>query len=276
MKLAVLILHGIGNHRADFADDMIEELKDRLGSAASEVIFQPCLWGGALDKRQKQLAHDIAPLVDKTRIRRDLVLGGFGDLIAYLGSPHGMSEYYEGIHRRVEDSLSHLEAKIRRAGEDPETTPLVIMGHSLGCYIASNYLWDHQHSAGSYAVARSAFTACDTLVQLITFGCNLPLTSLAVDELQVARPVGKGWYKCFTDQGGELYKASVKWLNFYDPDDILGYPLRPMGGGYEREVDDVEINTGGLFLSHVRYWTDNGMTKPVAARLRQLLTYRMA
>lgn len=277
MKVAVLVLHGIGNHSPDFADDMIDELKERLGEVAPHFIFQPCMWGGALDARQKKMADVMAPLVDKTRIRRELVLGGFGDLISYLGSPTGRSEYAEGIHKRVEDGLAHLEAKLRRDGENPETTPLVIMGHSLGCYVASNYLWDHQHSeGGTEAVARSPFTACDTMVQFITFGCNLPLTSLAIDELQVARPVGKSWEGCFTDQGADLYRASVKWLNFYDPDDILGFPLRPLGGGYEREVRDVEINTGGLLLAHTGYWCDNSMTKPVAARLHQLLAYRVA
>ncbi|MGB5660030.1 MAG: hypothetical protein WBO54_11155 [Thermoanaerobaculia bacterium] len=61
-----------------------------------------------------------------------------------------------------------------------------------------------------------------------------------------------------------------KWLNFYDPGDILGYPLKPISEGYAEVVTrDIAINAGGVFsswnpLSHNGYWTDNDFTQPVA------------
>lgn len=66
-------------------------------------------------------------------------------------------------------------------------------------------------------------------------------------------------------------KRKAKWLNFYDPDDVLGYPLKPINAAYDNVVtDDITINVGSWFstswnpLSHSAYWTDNSFTKPVA------------
>lgn len=276
-KLAVLVLHGIGNHTPAFADDMIEELTGRLGRAAEDVVFQPCLWGNVLDERENELSDKIAAQVDKNRLRRELVIGGFGDLVSYMGPPTGPSLHYRQIHERMESSLSQLEAKLRKMGCAPEATPLVIMAHSLGGYLMSNYLWDHQ-TQNPHAFARSPFTSCDTLAQIITFGCNLPLTGLALPshDTHPVKPFGALVKNCFSDQGGEMYGGSVKWLNLFDPDDILGFPLAPVNDAYARQVRDLDINTGGLLFAHVRYWTDRDFTKPVSARLRELLTYMVA
>ncbi len=69
----------------------------------------------------------------------------------------------------------------------------------------------------------------------------------------------------------------ARWVNYYDRDDVLGYPLRPVSSSYAAVVDaDVEVNVGGFPasatpLAHTRYWTDNDVTKPVAAQLARLL-----
>jgi pimeloyl-ACP methyl ester carboxylesterase len=276
-KLAVLVLHGIGNTGPGFADKMIAEVHDHLGKAADDVLFEPCFWGNVLDGRQTELANRMAPFVDKTRIRRELVIGGMGDLIAYLGMPTSPSIYYRPIHERIENSLSKLESKLRKANIDPETTPLIIMAHSLGGYLASNYLWDHQRN-NDHAFARSPFSACETLVNIITFGCNLPLTSLSFPEgdTHPALPFGKLGKACFSEEGQMLYSASVKWLNFFDQDDILGFPLAPVNEAYASQVRDIDINTGGLLRAHTAYWTDNDFTHAVTKRLRELLMYLIA
>ncbi len=75
----------------------------------------------------------------------------------------------------------------------------------------------------------------------------------------------------------QALREKARWFNFFDPDDILGYPLRPINFAYRKIVDeDIAINVGGLNsswnpLSHTKYWTDNDFTKPVAAFLEKLL-----
>ena len=173
MKLGVLILHGIGNHTPAFADGMVQELRERIGvSASKDVYFKPCFWGGVLDKRERLLAKTMEPHTDKHRIRRELVLGGFGDLIAYNGPPNQKSHYYNPIHREVNTALVQMETKVLREGGDPTRVPVLVMAHSLGCYVASNYIWDHQQRNQHAFGNASPFSRLETLCGLITFGCN--------------------------------------------------------------------------------------------------------
>jgi hypothetical protein len=115
---------------------------------------------------------------------------------------------------------------------------------------------------------------------MVTFGCNIPLFSLAYPVVKPINLPGKGIKK------PSLIKAS-KWLNFLDPDDVLGWPLKPL---YEKNLDkltpqqkktvarieDDDINVGSLVTSwnpaaHLGYWTDNDFTKPVSKYLRQVV-----
>lgn len=76
-------------------------------------------------------------------------------------------------------------------------------------------------------------------------------------------------------------RARPWWLNFYDPDDILGFPLAEIGPRYEAlarrgELEDKPINAGGLAqwwnpLSHNGYWKDDDLAEPLAVFLRRLL-----
>ena len=69
---------------------------------------------------------------------------------------------------------------------------------------------------------------------------------------------------------------SGEWINFYDLDDVIGYPIRPLNDAYKQSVTkDVPINAGGLLsswnpLSHNSYWTDNDVTKPIARTLARV------
>lgn len=72
-------------------------------------------------------------------------------------------------------------------------------------------------------------------------------------------------------------KKKAKWLNFYDPDDVLGYPLKAINPEYKKTVTkDIPINVDGVFsswnpLAHGEYWTDNDFTKPVAKFITNFL-----
>lgn len=276
MKLGVLILHGIGNHSPSFADPFVAKMRAYLGrESAADIIFRPCFWGGQLDKRERALHARMAPDTDKNRIRRELVIGGFGDLIAYNGPPTGTSHYYHAVHSEVYTALCQMEAKILREGGRPETTPLLVMAHSLGCYIASNYIWDHQQK-NQWSFARgSAFARAETLCGLITFGCNLPLTGMAypTDLGQPILPYGPLAKDCFSEGGRRRWADSDKWLNLYDPDDILGMPLESVNSGYASQVRDVAINTGGLLFAHTSYWEDADFIEHAGDRIHSLLNH---
>ncbi len=163
--------------------------------------------------------------------------------------------------------------------------PLVVIAHSLGAQIISNYIWDRQAEAnatrrkrGMNRYGRTDFERMKTLAGIVTFGCNIPLFSLAYDKIVSIEFPPKALVQHFPNKtaAAKLRKAA-QWLNFYDPDDVLGYPLQPLSESYAKTVsEDKPINAGGMFsswnpLSHSEYWTDNDFTKPVATMLSNLL-----
>ena len=109
----------------------------------------------------------------------------------------------------------------------------------------------------------------ETLAGLVTFGSNIPLFTLCLDEIVAIQfPV--------PTLTGPL-RAAARWLNFFDADDVLGYPLRPLSPTYHDAVSaDLQIDVGSPLrswnpLSHEEYWTDNDFTAPVATLIRELL-----
>lgn len=68
----------------------------------------------------------------------------------------------------------------------------------------------------------------------------------------------------------------VRWLNFYDKDDIIAYPLKGLSEHYAAAVsDEQEINVGSAATSwnpscHNGYWEDPDFYKPVARYLGEL------
>lgn len=264
-RIAVLCVHGMGNQPVGFADGMIEELRTRLkdrGVNPDLFAFAPAWWGPIMEGAESKLYARLSQGADLdwATLRKDIVISGFGDALAYVGPPNGRSEVYGKIHEVLGAALEEVTAEL----EDPDSTPLVVMAHSLGCAIASNYIWDAQK--GVFAqTATCGFSRCQTLLGLVTFGCNLPLFTLAykpADIMPIAR-TGPGVGACF-DRHTDVQLLS-KWLNFYDPDDILGYPLRGLNRHYADAVTaDIAIDTGTILGAHTDYWTDNDFTTPVA------------
>ena len=81
---------------------------------------------------------------------------------------------------------------------------------------------------------------------------------------------------CIGNQG-ELFLQDEGALLFFDRNDVLGWPLRPLSQSYDRVVtEDVEINSGTILeqwnpMSHSAYWRDRDVLRPIARFIRQLL-----
>ncbi len=63
------------------------------------------------------------------------------------------------------------------------------------------------------------------------------------------------------------------WLNFYDRQDILAYPLENLfkrnNDNLNRALQDVEVQTGNLVIdSHTSYWHNNEMARKIAETLK--------
>ena len=138
----------------------------------------------------------------------------------------------------------------------------------------SNYIWDVQKHGADYPFVKdkaSPFELFRTLTSIHTFGCNLPLFLLSSDTLSpIQFPIDLS--AVFP---GKDPSAVTRWMNYYDPDDVLGWPLRPIPG-YDRFVTDKAVNAGGILamwnpLSHTAYWTDTDIVQPIARNLAAIL-----
>lgn len=257
--LGVLVVHGIGTQKRTYADKMMAELKQRIGDKHKYVAWKAVYWADILSERQQEYLTNAAKneKLDWIWARR-FVISALSDAASYrrihdcdnLNKPQTT---YGKIHRRVRERLKALGNEVQEGGG------LVIMAHSLGGHIISNYIWDVQNEIVSPAIKKNSYEGAGSLRLLVTFGCNIPLFTFALDKVV---PIH--------------LEKNVKWHNYYDRDDILGYPLRPINKEYKEICIDMEINVGDFFtswnmFSHAKYWTDNDFTKPVAESISQVV-----
>jgi len=267
-QVGVLVVHGIGIQQKElFAADFIRAADDRLhrlGVERGAITWELGYWADLLDPREELLWTRLAAGgdLDYAPLRRFL-LSFFGDAIAYRREPTQDADVYDAVHDRIRTHLRALRARL--GGVD---RPLVVLAHSLGSVIVSNYVWDEQRR-NEKARGTIPFERMETLAGLVTFGSPIPLFTLALRNvvsitfppLTLPAPLA----------------AVAKWLNFYDPDDVLGWPLKPLSPSYDQAVSaDHVIDVGNALtswnpLSHDAYWRDASVIEPAAELIRAVV-----
>lgn len=273
-RVAVAVIHGIASRPEPrpasstdlgFSRALYRRLASQIGKRRlkTEVAWREIFWADVLADRQEAYLARIGP---RTRYQsiRNFIVTGIGDAAAYQPREGDADTAYAKVQARVGDVIAELDADV---GPD---TPLVILAHSFGSWIISSYIWDMQAAKGQ---GGTDFQRMKTLSRFITFGSNLPLFTFAYPP-DAIHPIS-----CPGSHAVQPW-----WLNYYDRDDVLGYPIGPIAPRYEQmvargELADIEIDAGSFFtawnpLSHERYWTDRDFTRPVADVLRGLLGVR--
>lgn len=258
--VGLLFAHGMGTSGAGYADALISNTLatlDSLEFPRSQVVIQQALWATALRKSEDDLWDRMdTPGNLGFRDLRRFVVSTLGDPIAYRSIPTNtptMTTYY-GIHQRIFQSLQALAAAL----PDP-TCPLILVGHSLGSVILSDHIWDEQQGQG---FGRDSFTRGETLAGFVTFGSTIPLFTLDLETIAAISFPGRALTPA--------QHAAAQWLNFFDRNDVLGYPLRPTSPDYTARVTaDIEVAVGGLLkswnpLCHTEYWGSNDIAKYLA------------
>lgn len=266
-ELCIAVIHGMGSQKKKFSHPMRDKINKRLSNAkASEVKWKEIYWADILEPRQKAYLKRANTNNDLDYIAlRKFMISSFGDASAYRKTGDAKNDTYKRIHERVEGAIKNLD------NNATAPKPLIIMAHSLGGHIMSNYIYDMQKRNNPRAADLNDFQQMKTLSGMITFGCNIPFFTFAYAKENII-PIKFPGSKLSPEQ-----KKKAKWLNFYDPDDILGYPLKAINDAYRKVVNqDIPINVGGLFsswnpMSHTKYWTDNDFTKPVSKFISEFL-----
>lgn len=270
MKLAVAIIHGIGSQpdsrdaegQHAFAQSLIAGLRQRLGADADQVAFQSLHWASVLDKRQLAFLEQLRDQPVRWRWLRRIVTLFLGDASGYRKVSQAYDTTYEEVHQCLRSGLNALRAKV------DADTPLVVLAHSLGGHIFSNFVWDQQRINKAEQCPLDPFLALETLSGLITFGCNIPLFTFAYDPVVPIRFPGQ----CLPD----AVSQQARWLNLYAPADPLGYPLRPLPSYKAVVAEDRAMPVGPWYkrhtpLSHLAYWDDRHFQRYIARYLHQLL-----
>lgn len=285
-ELGVVIVHGMGAADPSFAAPLIDGLSGLMGDDAAAVAFEPCCWSDILqvgqDEIWRRLQLSAAPM--HLGVLRKWVTGTLGDPTGYLsGYERQGTPVIQLVHQRFAESLAAAGRRLK----DPAVAPIVVLAHSLGGVVVTNYLWNLERAAGEvgagaastmYAGAREAarrpvgdtpIERLETLAGLITFGCNIPLF------LPPTPP-----YECVRLPRAALAAklgATARWLNVYDPFDVLGYPLRDLWDeSHGTQIDDVALEVGmpGISitpLSHAAYWSDARFQELVVLELGRVL-----
>lgn len=148
--------------------------------------------------------------------------------------------------------------------------PIVLVAQSLGGQVISNYIWDTKEKNGiweidnrdypEFEVKEEKFIKFEFLRYFLTTGCNIPLFVAGFEQIKaITKP-----------------NPDFQWFNYYDEDDVLGWPLQGLSDSYREIVEDIAIDSGSELInwnpfSHTGYWADDNFVTDLCQKINSLL-----
>lgn len=260
-KLIILTIPGIGTQKVgysnDFHDDLLKHTKGSELEGNIRVLETFPFSETQIDKNQNAMYErlDAPNKLGGILTPRRFTMSAFGDGVTFERDASAPDSNYKKVHR-------YLRKSIREANEllkSFDSGKLIIVTSSMGAHLLSTYIWDADYGKGIFADSpATADEDLHNLVHLSSVGCNIPLFVSGLPESQIVA----------FDKTKRA--AGFTWDNYYDRNDVLGWPLKQLSVSYENVVTDYEINTGLYLGSHTRYWDDNDFTKPFTDKLKEL------
>jgi hypothetical protein len=281
--VALITLHGMGAAQHDYADALFGTLHQRLGDVADQLDLRPVFYQNVLKPNQEAVWHKIGNDVrlHYLTLRRFLLFG--------IGDAAGLENRKELDGSVYELAQGAIARQLLDAYRKTPDTAVVFLAQSLGGQVLSSYLYDAQKSAAGLPVvagiwkdigdwsrrtfgrdlddAEKRFLAGGTCTAVLTTGCNIPIFVAAHRQLDI-KPIDRP-------------TPGFVWINLYDPDDALGWPLQPLSPGYAELVEDRAINAGRGIVdfvvkswnpwSHTAYWSDPTVLDALEDALRRPL-----
>ena len=276
-NVALLTIHGMGRTRRCYAEPLMDSLRKGLGSSLSDrVYFGSVFYQNILQPNQSRVFKNMKEHVDWMRLR-EFLLYGFSDAASIESGKDRPCSVYDQVQERIMQALDDAFAAL-----GCERKPVVVVAQSLGGQVISNYIWDSQKrrkgcfpNFGAWREERTKdwrmdsaeneFRCLKSLRALFTTGCNIPIFVAGHDRICAVCPPN----------------SDFEWKNYYDEDDVLGWPLQPLSESYCELVQDHQINVGGHLLGHVLkswnplsheyYWGDRDFLNPLLDFLKSLV-----
>jgi hypothetical protein len=299
--VAVVFVHGVFGKKYDYSGKMQAGLRKLLPNDLLEgeyVKFWSVSWTDLVwDRQHNYLQAAKAAGIASNRLR-DLVVFGLGDAAAYQKTRDRKNSIYYLVQKRISDQLEEL------GGSQFRERPLIFIGHSLGCHIISSYAWDlnrlKQRSQADIAKEdkevrdewaklqeASPFCRLETFAGFVTLGNNMPMFTFTFGPESVypitGVPPDANIKPAFPGTAlAEPLLKQARWLNFYNPQDLLGFPLKPLNKTYRNEsrIEDICVRSKpttwrsmpgvSYFTAHSSYWTNPIVLRRTADLIRDI------
>lgn len=267
-KIGILLIHGAGKSQFDPQLKFVKKVEEKLKKeniSPDEFAFEHVDWYEPTQTIQEKLwaRLNIKKQV-KARKIREFILYLVSDMIAYTGTPNRLSDNYYKTHELIFKSIKNLENQL------PEDAPLIIIASSLGTTLINDYIWDRQKNTPGDEWANTPFQRFETLTGFFLYGNNIPLFITGYDP-DVWKPI------IFpSDKLNSSLKNHATWINYYDKNDPLGFPMKNINQDFiNSKIIDEQINVGNIFSSwnigsHLAYWKSKRLLKKFVAYLVSL------
>jgi hypothetical protein len=258
-KIFILTVPGIGTQKEGYSQKFEEDLnrfsKNTVLAFNFQVIESRPFDATKVDEHQAELFDRLDAVNNLGGILsfRKFVLSAFGDGVTFernSGDPEGP---YQKIHRYLKDKIEEINELMLNY----DKTSLVIVASSMGAHLVSSYIWDADNGKGIFETQPATlYNNLENLRYFVTIGCNIPLFISGYPKEQIIA----------------IRKRSedFEWDNYFDKDDVLGWPLEQLSDSYGQLVKDHQINTGLYVGAHQKYWDDNSFTRPFTSKLLNL------
>ncbi len=262
-EIAIITLHGMGDYKPNYYEKLESELAKRLDNDWAKIAFEPVQYQPILQNHQNKIWQRMNHYPLDGSILRRFLLFGFADAGSLEYSARSsVSDQYIRVQKTIIQAIDKAYIEL-----EDHNKPVIIIAQSLGCQVISNYIWDAKHNSGIFnglepdgSDQLKEFRRLKSCVHLLTTGCNIPMFVAGLDPIEaIQKP-----------------SDNFTWHNYFDRDDVLGWPLSPLSDSYDDLVTDHEINAGGIFSSwtpwsHGKYWTDKDILKPLTKKIRNYL-----
>jgi hypothetical protein len=309
--VVVIFVHGIGVASQDYYQTLRDKIIRSLPSTTrAHVEFQSVFWAHAVrDRQQSFLQSSTTRPGFKPHGLHKFVIEGLGDAAAYQKTTTQLSSAYYIIQ-------GEMRAKLKASAKsNTDERPVIFVGHSLGCHIASSYAWDlhkmkHEISNGDSSRwdektadwandirSASPLERLDTFAGFITMGSNQPLFTFQLTPQQIFPITSTNVPNAHPAFPGSALEPAVRetarWDNYFSSNDPLGYPLKSLNHSYltAERIRDHRVSSEGWLRhtimkgwfrqlastpAHLGYWHNNTVARGAAKLINDIATAPVA
>lgn len=261
-RVVVIVSHGIGVQKKDPPFDCkvatySKPLRDLVYSECAragldiDIVWREAFWADVYQPQQDDYFRRLnSPLL--LYWMHWFAIKKLADAGSYYPAFENSQAAYHKVHARIAQAVADVEF------DNTDNDAIIFVGHSLGATVLSNFIYDTR----KLTPYDTRWENLENFQGFLTVGANLPMFLFAHENL---RPISAPQHPFY---------RKYWWRNLYADFDILGLPLRPIGGVFEQmcqtqDVLDQRISLGIPFVhfkginAHNGYWTSRRIAREI-------------